>query len=299
MHARLLIVLVAAISLIAMPTTPAHAAKKGSSPGKKGSQGKKSNNKKNNGSGGGSSVAKVSNNLRQKFGGIAAGKLPEAVIAYANARAKVKDAESSLTRLMRDLAAQKIEDRREVATRVQLARETYINAERYYGETMRRIQNRLKTDSQYRNLKSDLAKAQEKYNDVKQEDPESNESILTLGEVVDLESQLKELEYDAMGTDKEGLQAKSNYEDAKRDYNSTRRELLEIDHGSSGNRAQVKQAYQEVEDARRFASAKAHEVQQYKSLIKTATFQKTVLGTSSPNKNSGGKARKARKPNRR
>ncbi len=298
MRARHWIVFIAAFVLFVQPPAAVDAAKNNKSPGQRGSKNKKNNNKKK--SGGGSSVAKVSNNLRQKFGGIAAGKLPAALISYQTAKSKVKDAELALTRLMRDIEIDKQENRREIARRVQLARETYVNSERYYGETMVRIRNRLKRDSQYRNTKSELSRARDRYDQHKAENGGSTDAILALGEIVELESQLEEMEYDAMGTDQDALQAKSNYEDAKRDYNAARRELLDADHGSDFNRSAVKQAYQAVEDARRQAAAKGRIVQQYKYLIKTATFQRTVLGAGG-SKTSGGKnkARKAKKGKRR
>lgn len=291
---RRLTILLTAFVLIALPVASVDAAKKGSS----GSPGKKKNNKSKSKGGGGSSVAKVSTNLRSKFGGIAAGKLPAALIAYSAARSAIHDAETKLTRLLRDIQSQKDSNRREISNSILLARETYVQSERDYAQTMVRIRTRLRRDNEYRVLKSDLADAREALEAARKEDPSGSDAILALGEVIDLEAQMQEMEYDAMGTDQDAMQAKTDFEDAKRNYNASRRELLTSGNDYNSNRSQVKQAYEAVEDARRAAAAKGRIVQQYKSLIHTATFQRPTIGSRSTKVASGRKNNKNNNKNK-
>ena len=98
----------------------------------------------------------------------------------------------------------------------------------------------------------------------------------------------------AMGVDQEALQAKTRYQQAKQDYLDSRRELINSNSDFNGHRSQIKLAYQNVEDARRDAAAKGRIVQQYKDLIKTATFQRQTLGAGTA-KSTGNRARRAKK----
>ena len=279
MHIRLLTIVLACVLVIDLTGVADSAHGYPRSPGqqKNKKNQRKGKQQKSHGNGAPATVAGVSVNLRQTFGQIAAGKLPQAMLDYQAAANRVREADAYLAKIQREVETTRQGVRVEVATRVTDLRRDAVQVNRDYAEAMLRIQERLKTNGTYRAVSLQLEKARSKYDSEAALNSTGSEAILALGAVSRFEKQLKEMENEALNADQDAVSAKSAYDDLKQQYKDAQRELYTAP-GESGRRQEIADAYEALVIARRDAAAKARIVAEYKSLLHTATHVKPMVG---------------------